>query len=178
MIAAHSHPSGWLCAAPSPCALNRRLHPPAKSSPDRVGIPYLTGNLKKHLTTMLELIYDSRSYSIHTFCSPTGPRHSPTDEGLSKCGASAPIPALLAIHIATLCVMAYSAHSSLLPKLMPCEKWMAKEGMVYRLPTLPPRLGAAVALSTRGRSVLCRDDGRGWPTNQDVATSACCPSLP
>src|SRR2546427_4731984 len=95
MIAAHSHPSGWLCAAPSPCALNRRLHPPAKSSPNRVGISYPTGNLKKHLTTMLELLYDSRSYPIHTFCSPTGPRHSPTDEGLSKCGASAPIPALL-----------------------------------------------------------------------------------
>ena len=79
---------------------------------------------------MLEFIYDSRSYSIHIFCSPTGPRHSPTDEGLSKCGASAPIPALLVIHITALCVMDYSAHSYLLLKLMPCEKWMAKEGMV------------------------------------------------
>jgi hypothetical protein len=45
-------------------------------------------------------------------------------------GASVPIPSLLAISIATVCVMDYSAHSYLLPKLIPCEKWMAKDGEV------------------------------------------------
>ena len=42
-----------------------------------------TGNLKKHLTTILKLLYDSCAYLMHLFSSPTGPRHAPTDEGFS-----------------------------------------------------------------------------------------------
>ena len=49
---------------------------------------------------------------------------------LKQVSAFEAIPALVAITIATLCVMDYSAHSYLLPKLMPCEKWMAKAGEV------------------------------------------------
>ena len=45
-------------------------------------------------------------------------------------GTPHPLPALLTSSIATLCIMDYSAHSYLLPKLMPCEKWMAKDGEV------------------------------------------------
>src|SRR5262245_41481538 len=53
-------------------------------------------------------------------------------------GASDPIPSLCAISIVTLCVMDDSAHSYLLPKLMPCEKWMAQDGEVAtQLQSLP-----------------------------------------
>ena len=45
-------------------------------------------------------------------------------------GTPHPLPALLTIGIATLSIMDYSAHSYLLPKLMPCEKWMAKDGEI------------------------------------------------
>ena len=48
-------------------------------------------------------------------------------EPLSALGA---IPSLLALSLVTLCVMDDSAHSYLLPKRMPCEKWMAKDGEV------------------------------------------------
>jgi hypothetical protein len=49
---------------------------------------------------------------------------------VKQLGASVPIPSLLAISLVTVCVMDYSAHSYLLPKLIPCEKWMAKDGEV------------------------------------------------
>jgi hypothetical protein len=48
---------------------------------------------------------------------------------VEQCGASAPFPSLLTIHIATLYGRDYSVHSYLLlPKRMPCEKWRAKDG--------------------------------------------------
>ena len=47
---------------------------------------------------------------------------------LEECGTSEALPALLALSLATWCVMDYSAHNYLLPKLRPCEKWMAKDG--------------------------------------------------
>ena len=40
---------------------------------------------------------------------------------VKPCGASAPIPSPLVISIAPLCVMDYSTHSYLLPKLIPCH---------------------------------------------------------
>src|SRR5215475_911156 len=66
--------------------------------------------------------------------------------------ASRSLPSLLAIRIATWHGMHYSAHSYLLlPKLMPCEKWMAKDGEVA--PSFPYlailRLAFARSLSFR-----------------------------
>src|SRR5919204_5053029 len=49
---------------------------------------------------------------------------------IEQCGASAPLPSLLTISMAQLHGMHYSAHGYLLPKLIPCEKWMAKDGEV------------------------------------------------
>src|SRR5215510_11065667 len=46
-----------------------------------------------------------------------------------------------------------------------------------RFPTLPPRSGSAVALSTNGCSGFWRRAWRDWPTNQAAALGACRPSL-
>ena len=60
------------------------------------------------------------------------------------------------------------------PNQVLCAEWRLYSWPIgCQSPTLPPRLGAAAALSTSGRSILCRSDWRGWLTNQDVATGMC-----
>ena len=72
---------------------------------------------------------------------------------VEQSGASSALPPRLAIRIATLHGMHYSAHSSiLLPKLIPYEKGMAKDGEVATSFQVLSGLRLAFA-----RSLSCRD---------------------
>ena len=83
------------------------------------------------------------------------PRREEGEIPVAPLSALHAIPALRALSLATLCVLGYSAHSYLLPQLIPCEQWIAQDGEVA------PSLQALSVVSYPGAetSISAR-----WPT--------------